>query len=111
MKLFNFKKKDKSKDGASLILSFSKAITVIWIILFTEVLLFSEAATAFGFGDTMAIQFINDTIKEIGVIVCGAYFTSKTFENVARGIEGYKIYMAEQADDSDSGSVPVKEEV
>lgn len=108
LKLFNGKR-ERAGEKQSFVVSFSKAITIVWLILFSEVLLFSELATTFGFGDTMAIQFINDTIKEIGTIVCGAYFTSKTFENIARGIEGYKICMAEMADNADKDTEPVEE--
>lgn len=69
------------------ITSFSKIITIVWIAIWVETILFTQAATVFQLGDVTALQYINDNVIQIGVIVCGFYFCTKTIENVAQGIE------------------------
>ena len=82
------------------ITSFSKAITGIWLALFIEVILFSQLATILSWGDALSIQYVNDTVKEIGVIICGAYFSSKCFENIAQGYEEWKEKMFDKTKDT-----------
>ena len=96
MKVFSEKAKKDEKswnhyNPLRYVTSFSKAITVIWLFLFMETILFSQFATVLALGDSMAIQYINQTVSEIGVIICGFYFASKTVENVAQGYEQFKL--------------------
>jgi len=91
MKLFSCKK--EKKTFLQMINSFSKWITIVWLFVWVETVLFSQLATLFNFGDAMAIQSINTNVTEIGTIVAAFYFGSKTFENLAMGYEGYKIEM------------------
>ncbi len=67
--------------------SFSKIITIVWLAAWVETLLFSQAATIFNFGDATSLQYINDNVMQIGLIICGFYFCTKTLENLAQGIE------------------------
>lgn len=87
--------------------SFSKAITVIWLFLFMETIFFSQIATVLSLGDAMAIQAVNQTVSEIGVIIAGFYFASKTFENVAQGYERFKLEQLAKKDASDDDVTPV----
>lgn len=95
MKLFSRKTNKppvrSNYNPLSYVTSFSKAITVIWLFLFAETILFSQIATVFSLGDALSIQYINDTIAKIGTIVAAFYFSSKTVENVAQGYEQYKL--------------------
>ena len=90
--------------------SFSKWITVIWLLMWVETLLFSQFAVLFSFGDVMAIQSINSTVTDLGGVVAAFYFSSKTFENVAQGIEDYNLVVKgiKHLDNSDDGIRPVK---
>lgn len=81
------RKKKEKKTFLQCVDSFSKWITAIWLILWIETTLFCEIATMFAFGDTMAIQVINDNIKEIGLILVGFYFSKSTIENCVQGYE------------------------
>lgn len=87
--------------------SFSKAITVIWLFLFMETIFFSQIATVLSLGDAMAIQATNQMVSEIGVIIAGFYFASKTFENVAQGYERFKLEQQAKKDASDDDVTPV----
>lgn len=71
--------------------TFSKWITVIWLLMWIETLLFSQLAVLFSFGDVMAIQSINSTVTDLGTIIAAFYFSSKTFENVAQGLEQHDL--------------------
>lgn len=73
--------------------SFSKWITVAWIVAWLETLLFSQAATAFGFGDAMAINYINENVKDIGKIIAGFYFGKSVIENCFQGYEEHREKM------------------
>lgn len=79
-------------DGRKLfqyISSFSKIITVAWLGIWMETIIFSQLATFFNFGDVQAIQYINDNVVQIGCIICAFYFCTKSIENVAIGIEDF----------------------
>lgn len=95
--------KKKEEDTLKTMWSFSKIITMVWIVIWIETVVFSQLATMFSFGDAAAIQVINDNTKEIGIIVTGAYFSSKCFENVARGYEEWRLKMlsGQEEDDCD----------
>ena len=80
---------DKVQLAFNTVMSFTKWITLIWIIAWCEVILFTEAATLCGFGDAAALTVINDSTVQIGLIVCGFYFSTKCVENVAKGVEAY----------------------
>lgn len=82
------------KNILEYVTSFSKIITVVWIAIWVETILFTQLATIFNFGDVTAIQYLNDNVVQIGIIVCGFYFCTKTIENVAQGIE---THLAEKA--------------
>lgn len=73
--------------------SFSKCITICWIIIWCETIVFSQLATTFGFGDAMAINYINDNVKEIGIIICSFYFAKSALENIAQGYENFRYEM------------------
>jgi len=75
------------KNLLSYITSFSKIITLVWLGIWIETILFTQAATIFNFGDATSIQYINENVMQIGVIICGFYFCTKTVENVAQGVE------------------------
>lgn len=97
MKLFGGKHK-LAEDWAHYnplryVTTFSKALTYVWVAVWVEVVLFSEVAAIFQIGDSMAIQYINDNVKEIGLIVMGFYFGSKAAENIAEGFEDWKLKM------------------
>lgn len=79
--------------------TFSKALTYLWAIVWIEVVLFSEVAAMLQIGDSMAIQYINDSVKEIGLIVMGFYFGSKAAENIAEGYEDWRLKMMSQTVD------------
>ena len=98
---FDRERKKKDEDPLRTMWSFSKIITVVWIITWIEVVIFSQLATIFSFGDATSIQVINDNTKEIGLIVTGAYFTSKCFENVARGYEEWRLKMLNSNDEEE----------
>ena len=66
----------KAKNIFKSINTFSKWITVIWLIMWIETLLFSQFAVIFSFGDVMAIQSINTTVTDLGTIVAAFYFSS-----------------------------------
>lgn len=73
------------------ITSFSKIITIAWLCIWVETILFTQIATIFNWGDACSIQYINDNVVQIGLVVCGFYFCTKTVENVAQGIESYFV--------------------
>lgn len=79
------------------ITSFSKAITGIWIALWVETILFSQLAILFDFGDALAIDYINTNVREVGLIICGFYFGSKCFENIAKGYEEWTERMFDKS--------------
>lgn len=81
------------------ITSFSKIITITWVALWVETLIFSQVATICNFGDVTAIQYINDNVVQIGLVICGFYFCTKTVENVAKGIEYYFQKKYEKGDE------------
>lgn len=95
MKLFGKNKKDVESwnhyNPLRYVTSFAKAITVIWLFLFVETIFFSQIATILSLGDAMSIQYINNTVAEIGTIIAGFYMGSKTIENVAKGYEQFKL--------------------
>lgn len=105
-------KRDKpAKNPFAFVTSFSKVITLAWVIMWVESILFSQAAAWFGFGDTMAITTIGQTITEIGAIICGFYFSTKCLENIAKGYEEWKIHMSSiKLDNADADAVPYEEE-
>ena len=112
MKLFSKKtQKDVNEwnhyNPLRYVTSFSKAITVIWLFLFIETTFFSQIATVLSLGDSMAIQSMNQIVSEIGVVICGFYFASKTFENVAQGYERFKLEQQAKKDASDDDVTPV----
>lgn len=78
------------KTFAKYLTHFSKVITICWIFIWLETILFSQAATIFNFGDAMAITTINDNVREIGGVITGFYFSTKCLENIFKGIEDYK---------------------
>ena len=101
---------EHKRNPFSYVTSFSKVITMTWLVIWTESILFSQAAAWFGFGDTMAISEISRTITEIGAIICGFYFSTKCFENLAKGYEEWKTEMkSAAADDADSDAIPEEE--
>ena len=63
---------NKKDDPLKTMWSFSKVITIIWIVIWIETVVFSQFATIFSFGDATSIQVINDNTKEIGMIITGA---------------------------------------
>lgn len=93
MGIFSRKAKEKNKNPFGFIKSFSKIITAVWILIWIEVVVFSQIATVLQLGDATSIQVINDNTKEIGIIICGAYFGSKCFENIARGYEQFQLHI------------------
>lgn len=106
---------NKNKKGFfSFLFSFSKILTIVWIVAWIETILFSQLATIFRFGDALSIQYIVETVTEIGVIIVGFYFSSKTVENVAKGIQRHKINLLDReeaknnTDDSDSENIPIE---
>ena len=110
MKFFSEKPKTQ-KSLWSMVNSFSKWITVAWLFVWVETILFSQLATMFSFGDALSIQSLNDNIREIGIVICGAYFGAKTFENIAQGYEKFKLEQQarEIKDGSDDDVNPVIE--
>lgn len=103
-------KDSKIKKGPfSYVTSFSKVITTVWIIMWVESILFSQAAAWFGFGDTAAISTIGQTITEIGNFICGFYFSTKCLENLAKGYEEWKL-LKDSKDNSDKDSEPIEDE-
>ena len=102
---------EKSRNPFAYVTSFSKLITMSWLVIWIESILFSQLAAWLGFGDTMAISEISRTITEIGAIICGFYFSTKCFENLAKGYEEWKKEMKNgAADDSDSDAIPEEEQ-
>lgn len=105
---------EKKKNPFNFITSFSKSITVVWLLFWVETLLFAQFATFFNFGDALSIQYILQTVTEIGVIIAGFYFSSKTVENVAKGIQRHRMEMydkmnpEEYTDNSDEEDIPVE---
>lgn len=93
----------KKEDPVKTMWSFSKIITMVWIVIWIENIIFSQLATVFNFGDAASIQVISDNTKEIGIIITGAYFSSKCFENIAKGYEEWRLKMlsGEEQDDCD----------
>lgn len=89
---------EKKDDPLKTMWSFSKIITAVWIIIWIETVIFSQCATIFSLGDATSIQVINDNTKEIGIIITGAYFSSKCFENIARGYEEWRLRMLQPED-------------
>ena len=89
---------NEKDDPLKTIWSFSKIITIVWIVVWIETVIFSQCATIFSFGDAVSIQVINDNTKEIGMIITGAYFSSKCFENIAKGYEEWRLKMLEPTD-------------
>lgn len=92
--------KNKKKNGERLekepfayLKTFSKLITVVWLIVWAETVLFSQVATVLNLGDAMAIQSINSNVVEIGAIITGFYFCKAALENIAQGIEGHREKM------------------
>lgn len=84
------KKKTKHKEKRTFLQcidTFSKWITVVWLSIWVEVVVFSEIATMFALGDSCSIQVINDNVKEIGLILCGFYFGKSAVENCFQGYE------------------------
>lgn len=81
---------------------FSKVITICWIFIWLETIIFSEVATIFNFGDCMAISTINENVKEIGIIITGFYFSTKCLENIFKGVEDHKKEMAQTECECDS---------
>lgn len=67
--------------------TFSKLITKTYLIVWIEVILFSEVATILSFGDSASIQYITDNVTELGKYVFGFYFSTKVIENAAQGVE------------------------
>lgn len=67
--------------------SFSKWITVVWLIVWVEIVLFSQVVVFLGFGDLMTIATLNENIKEIGLVICGFYFGKSAIENCFQGYE------------------------
>ena len=111
MKLF---KKHNAEDWnhynpLKYVTTFSKCITFIWLFLFAETILFSQVATVMSWGDAMAIQYINDTVKSVGENITIFYFSSKAIENVAQGYEEWKLKMLNStSDNSDEDTVPIE---
>ena len=81
----------EGKKVLSLLSSFSKIITIVWLAVWIESIIFSQLATLFSFGDAISIQYVLQTVTDIGVIIAGFYFSSKTVENVAKGIERHRL--------------------
>lgn len=88
--------KEQKKTFFSFLTSFSKIITIAWLAVWIESILFSQLATIFSLGDSMSIQYIIQTVTEIGVIIAGFYFSSKTIENVAKGIQRHRSEMLDK---------------
>lgn len=96
-------------DGRKLfeyISSFSKIITVAWLGIWLETIIFSQLATFFCFGDVQAIEYINDNVVQIGCIICAFYFCTKSIENVAMGVERFFL----EKENSDLASEEESEE-
>lgn len=102
------------KNPLAFVASFSKGITVVWLVCWVETILFSQLATFFNFGDALSIQYILQTVTEIGAIIAGFYFGSKTIENVAKGIQRHQAEMfdkmnpQEYTDNSDAENIPIE---
>ena len=67
--------------------TFSKLITQTYLLVWLEVILFSEVATILNFGESASIQYITDNVTELGKYVFGFYFSTKVIENAAQGVE------------------------
>ena len=67
--------------------TFSKLITQTYLLVWIEVILFSEVATILSFGDSASIQYITENVTELGKYVFGFYFSTKVIENAAQGVE------------------------
>ena len=83
-----------SKNPWDYVNSFSKVITVFWLFAWLETVIFSQFATWFSFGDATSIQYINENVKDIGIIICGFYFSTKCLENISQGYEEWKMNMS-----------------
>lgn len=97
-------------DGRKLfeyISSFSKIITVAWLGIWLETIIFSQLATFFCFGDVQAIEYINDNVVQIGCIICAFYFCTKSIENVAMGVE--RFFLEKENSDSTSEETEIEE--
>lgn len=81
----------KNVNPFNFIKTFSKVITAVWVVIWVEVIIFSQIATIFSLGDATSIQVINDNAKEIGLVITGAYFGTKCFENLAKGYEEHQL--------------------
>lgn len=99
--------------------TFSKLITKTYLLVWLEVILFSEAATLLSFGDSMSLQYIVDNVTELGKYVFGFYFSTKVIENAAQGVEnmigkmkttgaGEGTPSPEPPDNADADTVPVE---
>lgn len=103
-------KTKKTKNPFAYVTSFSKIITMSWLVVWIESILFSQIAAWFGFGDANAISEIGRTITEIGAIICGFYFSTKCLENLARGYEEWRDKQnGASSDNSDEDAVPDNE--
>lgn len=97
----------KKKNPFAYVTSFSKIITMSWLVIWIESILFEQLAAWLGFGDAMAITSIGQTITEIGAIICGFYFSTKCIENCAKGYEAWRLAQSQlEKDDADADAIP-----
>ncbi len=97
----------RSRNPFSYVTSFSKIITMAWLVIWVESILFEQAAAWLGFGDAMAITAIGQTITEIGAIICGFYFSTKCLENIFKGYEEWRLdKQMIELDNADADAVP-----
>lgn len=83
------------------VLSFSKIITIVWIVSYIETLLYVQVATIFSFGDVAALQYVLSTVSTLGQYVVPFYFCTKVVENLAKGFEDFLLESSELSDDEE----------
>jgi len=84
----------------NLVSTYTKVITTVWLMIWVETILFSQLAAIFNFCNEVAIQCINDDVIQVGIIICEFYFGKAAIENIAKGIESYKLAKEKDASEN-----------